>query len=342
MRENIKGQNSLFQKSNIVKNGIFGVLFVLLFGGSACSQPEKPVKFVIASDLHAPDVPYGDKRMQDVVDAANREQVDFLIQLGDFIRMDSVSQPLRKIWDGYKGEKYHVLGNHDLDRYSKEEYVKGFGMPGRYYSFDKGNFHFVVLDGNNIYHDGKYIPYNKANYGAFGRDKIDYMDPEQMEWLKQDLKATNKRCILFIHESIDTELENRKDVQRILEEANEEAGFQKVVLVFSGHNHSNYTKVINGITYMQINSASYVWIGKPTQTEKRYPEAINKKYTLMEYSMSFDKTLFATVTLTEKGAEIKGTQAKFLPPQPSEIGLGDSIGPFPLVSTIEDAYIEFK
>jgi hypothetical protein len=55
-----------------------------------------------------------------------------------------------------------------------------------------------------------------------------------------------------------------------------------VVLAFSGHNHSNYTKEINGITYMQINSASYVWIGKPTMTEKRFSEEINKKYSIIK------------------------------------------------------------
>ena len=54
-----------------------------------------------------------------------------------------------------------------------------------------------------------------------------------------------------------------------------------------------------------------------------------------------DARLYCT-GLTEDGAEIKGTQAKFLSPQPAEIGLGDSIGVFPLVSTIEDAHIEFK
>ena len=45
------------------------------------------------------------------------------------------------------------------DKYSKEEFVAGFGMPGRYYSFDKGDFHFIVLDGNNLFDEGKYIPY---------------------------------------------------------------------------------------------------------------------------------------------------------------------------------------
>ena len=141
----------------------YGIFIVLsMWGLYSCKQAEKPIKFAIVSDLHAPDLPDGRERMQAVVDAANAENVDFLIQLGDFIRLDSVSQPLQKVWDQYKGEKYHVLGNHDLDKYSKEEFVAGFGMPGRYYSFDKGDFHFIVLDGNNLFDEGKYIPYNNS------------------------------------------------------------------------------------------------------------------------------------------------------------------------------------
>ena len=104
----------------------YGIFIVLsMWGLYSCKQAEKPIKFAIVSDLHAPDLPDGRERMQAVVDAANAENVDFLIQLGDFIRLDSVSQPLQKVWDQYKGEKYHVLGNHDLDKYSKEEFVAG-------------------------------------------------------------------------------------------------------------------------------------------------------------------------------------------------------------------------
>lgn len=95
----------------------YGIFIVLsMWGLYSCKQAEKPIKFAIVSDLHAPDLPDGRERMQAVVDAANAENVDFLIQLGDFIRLDSVSQPLQKVWDQYKGEKYHVLGNHDLDK----------------------------------------------------------------------------------------------------------------------------------------------------------------------------------------------------------------------------------
>lgn len=94
--------------------------------------------------------------------------------------------------------------------------------------------------------------------------------------VKKDLEATDKKCILFTHQSIEKAINNKEAVRRILEDENKRAGFKKVVLAFSGHNHSNYTEEINGITYMQMNSASYVWIGEPTQTEKRYPEEINK------------------------------------------------------------------
>ena len=319
-------------------------IYILLTALSlfSCTKKEvQPVRFAIVSDLHAPDIPDGLERMQAVVEAANRENVDFLIQLGDFIRLDSSDIPYQKVWDEFKGEKYHVLGNHDLDRYTKEEYVAGLNMPGRYYSFDKGDFHFIVLDGNNLYDGKEYKPYARANYYVDSKMRA-FMDPEQMEWLKKDLAATDKRCIIFSHQSIDTSMNNGSEVRSILEEENRRSGFQKVALAFSGHDHSNYTKEINGITYVQINSASYVWIEQPSMTEKRYPQEINERYSLLSRSITYDKALYGIVTLTGEGAEMKGTKGNFMPPTPKEVGLGDSIGVFPLVSSIEDVKVTFK
>ena len=136
-------------------------------------------------------------------------------------------------------------------------------------------------------------------------------------------------------------MNNKEVVRRILEDENKRAGFKKVVLAFSGHNHSNYTEEINGITYMQMNSASYVWIGEPTQTEKRYPEEINKKYGILQYSMTYTQPLYAIVSLNSKGAKVKGAKADFIPPTPKDLNMKDSIGTFPLVSVIEDADIKF-
>lgn len=86
----------------------------------ACTEAEKPVTFVIVSDLHAQDVPDGKARMQAVARAAAEAKADFVVQLGDFVRPDSTGNALRRAWEQCPCSIYHVLGNHDMDRYTKE------------------------------------------------------------------------------------------------------------------------------------------------------------------------------------------------------------------------------
>lgn len=316
------------------------IAFFIVVCITACAVAEKPVKFAIVSDLHAVDVPDGKERLDSFITTASRANVDFIIELGDFCRLDSISQPYLRIWDRFSGGKYHVIGNHDMDKYTPEEYVKGMGMKGRYYSFDSGNFHFIVLDGNNLYDGKEYRHYAKANYYVDASMRA-FVDPEQMEWLKCDLKKTKKRCVIFSHQSIDTFMRNGDKVRQILEDENRRTGFKKVVLAFSGHNHSNYTKTINSIAYMQINSASYVWIDQPSMTEKRYSADINQNFSLLKYSITYDQPLYAIVTMTSKGAKVQGKKANFMPPTPKELNLKDSLNGFPLVSVIEDADVIF-
>ncbi len=297
------------------------------------------LKFAIASDFHAPDVPGGLQRVQAFVDTAKSRNVDFIIELGDFARLDSTNAPYRDAWNSFPGYRYHVIGNHDTDRYTKDQYAAGIGMPNRFYSFDRGDYHFIVLDGNNwADNEGNIHPYDKGNY--YGRS-TDWMDAEQMEWLKRDLRSTDKKCVLFSHESIDFRLKNGKEVRKILEDENKRTGHSKVVLVFSGHDHSNYHKEINGINYVQINSASYVWLGKETQTEKRFPKEINDRYSLMKYSMMYEKPLWAIVTLTDNGAEIEGVESRFIPPSPEEIGISSNVDGLPLTPSIANMKIRF-
>lgn len=318
----------------------FFLIVLCTLSTSSCGTADKAITFAIASDFHAQDVPDGKERVETFIQTAQNEKVDFIIELGDFCRLDSASQHFRDIWNRFPREKHHVIGNHDMDKYTAEEYVAGMEMPGRYYSFDKGNFHFIVLDGNNLYDGEKYTHYARANYYIDSKKRA-FIDPEQMEWLQKDLEATNKKCVLFSHQSIEKVIGNRKEVQAILENENKRVGYKKVLLAFSGHNHSNYTEEINGITYMQINSASYVWIDQPSMTEKRYPAEINKKYSILQYSITYDKPLYAIVSLNNKKASVKGVKANFIPPTPKEMNMKDSLGIFPLVPYIKDAEISF-
>jgi predicted phosphodiesterase len=335
---------SLFKILVMMKKNYLLVLVLLLSGilSTACKSPENTIKFAIISDLHGPDVPDGQKRLETFVKVAQKEKVDFIINLGDFCRLDSTSMTFLTIWNSFKGNKYHVMGNHDVDKYTVTEYISGIGMPERYYSFDEGEFHFIVLDGNNLFDGQKYTHYAKGNNYKANENMHDYIDAQQLKWLETDLRRTDKKCVLFSHQSIDTFLKNGAEVRTVLENENQHAGFKKVVLAFSGHNHSNYTKEINGITYMQINSASYVWINRFSQTEKRYSEEVNRKYPLLKHSITYDQPLYAIVTLNNKRAKIKGSEAHFIPPTPKDLNMKDSIGVFPLVSVIENKVIDIE
>ena len=85
---------------------------------------------------------------------------------------------------------HYCLGNHDLaawnkvaeaaqdPRYGKNLTVRKFGMKDRYYSFDHGPWHFVVLD---------YLRVTAP--GSFTAE----IDPEQLAWFTEDLAGNKPR-----------------------------------------------------------------------------------------------------------------------------------------------------
>ncbi len=125
-----------------------------------------------------------------------RSKVDFIINGGDSI-MDALEADKQKTqiqWELFKNilQKenslpiYHTIGNHDIwgwfikndrpesDRlYGKVWAVEMLEMKKRYYSFAKGNWHFIVLDSTQLNPAGGYI----------GK-----LDAEQLDWLQQELK----------------------------------------------------------------------------------------------------------------------------------------------------------
>ena len=82
----------------------------------------------------------------------------------------------RDLWNSFAGGKHHVIGNHDMDRYTYEEYTQGMDMSGRYYSFDQGDFHFIVLDGNNLFDGKEYTHYARAK--LFAREYVGEGSPD--------------------------------------------------------------------------------------------------------------------------------------------------------------------
>lgn len=316
---------------------LFLSLLVCL-GFAACQKETKPVTFAVVSDLHQDIAHDAEERLSTFLRAANDNQVDFIIELGDFCMPKEENKPFLKRWQDYAGEKYMLLGNHDMDNCSKEEVMQFIGMNNRYYSFDKGDFHFVILDPNNIYDGEKYIPYENGNYFGYG-EKVSYVDPEQVEWLKKDLQATDKRCIIFSHQSFECSSQNREEIRKIFEDENLRAGYKKVAVAFSGHDHTNYMKEINGIAYIQINSASNQWVGEKYACPERFSDEINQKRPALKYTLPYKDALYGIVALTGDGMQLKGVKSEFIAPGPEELGITDR--PQPLVPWIEDLQLTF-
>ncbi len=131
--------------------------------------------------------------MEKAVDSINEQGADLIINGGDLIHLGfRLSEPAaEKRWDIYmglheaiRGEIFSTLGNHDLVAVSPKDgsppskdpramFRTRLGLERCYYSFDTLGYHFVVLDST-------LIKAQEASYGG-------WIDPEQLEWLKEDL-----------------------------------------------------------------------------------------------------------------------------------------------------------
>jgi predicted phosphodiesterase len=264
----------------------------------------KPIKFGIMADIHYELTPDVDERLDAFLKKVDTEKPDFVICLGDFIHNPNIPQneAFAKRYKTAICPAYHVMGNHDVDHLSKEESMSFLEMPAPYYSFDIGGYHCVVLDGNNIYSNGKFIDYEKGNYFKFGADDVGYISDEQCNWLATDLKATKLPVFIFSHQSLLHDLygiPNRAYIQRILEKENERAGFNKIVACFNGHNHRDYYRCINNIHYFSINSVSYSWHDQ--KLPGRYSPELQKKYSRLDNITIYKDPLFCFVTISASG-----------------------------------------
>jgi predicted phosphodiesterase len=276
----------------------------------------RTIRFGVCADVHKDVMPDADARLRTFVDRMNREPVDFIVQLGDFCRPIDMNRDFLGIWNRFKGPRYHVLGNHDTDGgFTRDQTLRFWGMPSKYYSFDIGAYHFVVLDGND-----------KKEGAASGYAR--YMGREQAAWLQRDLSETRSPTVIFSHQSIENVggLENGAEIRGILERANAEAGFRKVFACFSGHHHTDYDAVINGIHYIQINSMSYEWLGSKYK-HARFSKEIEEAYPWVSHTAPYRDSLYAIVTLQpDQTIRILGVESEWIAPSPQELGVPENPG----------------
>jgi len=274
-------------------------------------DPDKPLRFGIITDIHKDIMHDADDRLQAFIDEMTAENVDFIIQVGDFCVPKPENKGFLAIWNQFAGPRYHVIGNHDTDGgFTREQTVAFWGMDSRFYSFDRSGVHFVVLDGNDK-------PTDHA--GGYPR----YIAEDQIDWLKKDVEATGLPTVVFIHQSVERKsgIQNGAAIRAVFEDANRKAGFRKVVACFSGHHHRDYVRQINDVVYPQINSASYYWVGGDF-LKVRYSEEIDAGYPYIKYTVPYKDPIYAIATMdTHRGfLSIEGKRSEFVGPPPWELG----------------------
>ena len=223
-------------------------------------------RFGIVTDSHYADKINSDgkyyreslSKMKECVTLMNKEKVDFLIELGD---LKDISQPvseiitlmdldaIEKVFKQFNGPRYHVLGNHDMDCISKEQFlahIENTGIPKgkKFYSFERNGLHFIVLDAN--YTSGG-MDYERGNF-----EWADTNIPQkEIDWLKKDILSSEKPVIAFTHQLLDgnlgpSNINNAKKVRQIFENSG------KVLAVFQGHMHKGRYRKINKIHYYTL------------------------------------------------------------------------------------------
>jgi predicted phosphodiesterase len=223
------------------------------------------VRFGIVTDIHyAERDPAGTRfyresagKLAEFVSAMNREKPDFIVELGDFKDQDAQPDRTRtltftakveSILAGFRGRRFHVLGNHDMDSLSKSEFLRkavnsGIRRDRSYYSMDVKGIHFIILDAN-YRSDG--MVYDSGNY-----DWTDANIPAaELEWLNKDLASGRSPAIVLVHQQLDGEgsyyVKNAPAVRRMIEASG------RVLAVFQGHRHEGAYSRAGGIHYYTL------------------------------------------------------------------------------------------
>ena len=231
------------------------------------SKDNPILRFGIVTDSHYADRdPAGTRyyreslaKMRAAMEEMNKLKVNFVIHLGDF--KDENATPseqstlsyLKKVEEAFatfKGPRYHVLGNHDMDSISKQQFLDNvlntqIPRDKTHYSFDREGIHFVVLDAN-YKTDG--TAYYKGNFVWTDT----FIPEDQLLWLKNDLSKTAFPVIVFVHQLLD-DIENKdlcvKNAGQVREALHES---QKVIAVFQGHRHEYVYNKIKSIHFCTL------------------------------------------------------------------------------------------
>lgn len=276
---------SKFTRRDVLKSiGIAGIAGALPTISAA--KPRRALRIAHLTDIHVqPELRAGEGMAECLRHVnAHKDKPQMILTGGDLI-MDAYDNSrertklqwdlfLKTLRDNNAIPVEHCLGNHDIwgwnkpksgatgnePDFGKKWALETLKLSKAYRSFDRGGWHFVVLDSVQ--------PVGETGY--FGR-----LDDEQFEWLAGDLAATKLPTLLISHIPIltatsllDSKSEIRKDKYEV-STSEMLADCRRLVNLFgkhphvkvalSGHIHLTDRVDYNGVSYLCNGAVSGSW-----------------------------------------------------------------------------------
>ena len=299
-----------FTRRQLLKNGAASALVLAFRPPLPLRWRLEPITFGLCADVHQDVMHDAVERMATFVRAMNERKVDFVAQLGDFCQPKEENRRFLETFQSFAGPHYHVRGNHETDGGFSAEQVKAFwSIEETMYAFEQGGVRFLVLDGNEHHDEAP---------GGYAR----HVGEEQLGWLERELAKDDAPVVILSHQSLENEwgLDNGAAVRAVLEQANERAGWRRVLACFSGHHHLDDVVEVAGIPYVQVNSMSYYWVGGDHEHES-YPKHIHAARPYIRYTTPYRDPIWATVTVDPAAGElrIEGVASKWVGPSPEDL-----------------------
>lgn len=284
---------------------------------SAFAKPDDgEVRFLAFADIHyAPSGfwPHGSREWLDrVLQRAVDAKAGFVMSLGDLTfgpGNDKIREYVR-YYNAFKPVKtYHTYGNHEYESVTPEELDAVYGLERGYYSFDLNGFRFVVLDPHYHMEGGRLVRFSRRC--SYPEEKVSFILPQdQLAWLRETVVDSPNPCVVFVHESIERDrggVQNRRDILAIFAEANTRRP-GTVRLVVNGHHHKDYFRILDGVAYLDLNSASY----DIAKDHKAYPEEFRRKCGSARCILTWNDPLSAVITMTRAGGlRIDGMESSY-------------------------------
>lgn len=183
-------------------------------------------------------------------DEFKRAGVNAVICLGDLIHYNdgietskTYLERISALIASYGVPTYLCMGNHDNEVLDAADFEKISGVKTAPCIVEDSDSRLVLLDASYT-PDG--VPF-KRHYVDW---TLSYVPSEELAWLDESL-SVNKKCAVFIHQNIDTNVEKNHIVSNA-DEINAVIAKHSVTGVYQGHCHCGANNIIGGVPYITL------------------------------------------------------------------------------------------